>query len=230
MSAFTYCGLLQLKDTDTQLSSLSSFHSYTLKIVSRDVRPNQQATTVVNANKTRACKMVRKCLDKQTCEQLQIHFTLQYHERHTRNDNHTVKIARIKTEFARKSFMFMDANVYNELPLELRKVENYKEFEKQLKEHFKWHLFWNYIGNFEFKQYISLFFLFITIKIFNCKHWGLGHRTHIDNSSFYLLKCISCINIRLVIIIIYYYVFPCCWKFHELHQGMAHRKEEDPKW
>ena len=69
--------------------------------------------------------MVRKCLDKQTCEQLQIHFTLQYHERQTRNNNYAVKIARIKTEFARKSFMFMDANVYNELPLvKLRTIRN----------------------------------------------------------------------------------------------------------
>ena len=35
------------------------------------------------------------------------------------------------------SFMFMGAKVYNDLPLELRKIENNKEFEKQLKEHFR---------------------------------------------------------------------------------------------
>ena len=33
--------------------------------------------------------------------------------------------------------MFMGAKVFTELPLELRKIENYKEFEKQLKNHFK---------------------------------------------------------------------------------------------
>jgi len=31
----------------------------------------------------------------------------------------------------------MGTKVYNELPLERRKIENCKEFEKQLKEHFK---------------------------------------------------------------------------------------------
>ena len=31
----------------------------------------------------------------------------------------------------------MGAKEYNELPLELRKIENYNEFVKQLKEHFK---------------------------------------------------------------------------------------------
>ena len=33
--------------------------------------------------------------------------------------------------------MFMGARVFNELPLELRKIEKTKEFEKQVKEHFQ---------------------------------------------------------------------------------------------
>ena len=33
--------------------------------------------------------------------------------------------------------MFMDAKVFNELPMELRKIENCKEFEKQLKNDLK---------------------------------------------------------------------------------------------
>ena len=137
LPTFTYCGILQLKYTNTQMSRLSSLHTRALKIVSGDVRPNQKLTSVVNANKTRACKLVRKCLERETCEQLQNYFTLQEHERQTRNNNYTLKLPRIKTEYARKSFMFMSAKVYNELPLELRKIENHKEFENQLKDHFK---------------------------------------------------------------------------------------------
>ena len=137
LPTFTYCGILQFKYTDTQLSRLSSFYSRVLKIVSRDERPNQKLTSVVNANKTRTCKLVRKCQRRETCEQLQNHFTLQEHERQTRNNNYTLKLPRIKTEYARKPFVFMGAKAYNEVPLELRKIENCKEFEKQLKEHFK---------------------------------------------------------------------------------------------
>ena len=84
--------------------------------------------------------MTRKCLAKETCEQMQKHFTLQEHEKRTRNNNYTLRLPRIKTEYARKSFMFMGAKVYNDLPLELHKIENNKEFEKQLKEHFRCHL------------------------------------------------------------------------------------------
>ena len=36
--------------------------------------------------------------------------------------------------------MFMGVKVYNELPLELRKIKNNEEFEKKLKEYFQWHL------------------------------------------------------------------------------------------
>ncbi len=136
LPTFTYCGILQLKYTNTQLGRLSSLHSRSLKVVYGDIKPNKKLTSVVNANRIRACKLVRKCLDKETCEQLQNHFKLQEHEKHTRNNKYTLKLPRIKTEYARKSFMFMGANVYNELPLDLRKIESYKEFEKKLIEHF----------------------------------------------------------------------------------------------
>ena len=137
LPTFTYCGILQLKYTNTQLSRLSSLHLRALKIIFGDARPNQELTSVVNANKSRACKLVRKCLDKDTCEQFQNYFTLREHEKQTRGNKSTLELPKIKTEYARKSFMFMGAKVYNELPMELRKIESYNEFEKHLKEHFK---------------------------------------------------------------------------------------------
>ena len=106
LPTFTYCGIIQLNYTNTQLSRLSSLQSRALKIVFGDVRTNQKLTSIVNANKTRACKLVRKCLAKETCEQMQKHFTLQEHEKRTRNNNYTLRLPRIKTEYARKSFMF----------------------------------------------------------------------------------------------------------------------------
>ena len=67
---------------------------------------------------------------------MQNHFTLREHERQTQN-NYSLKLPRIKAEYAIKSFMFMSAKVVNELLLELRKIEDYKEFERQLKSNFK---------------------------------------------------------------------------------------------
>ena len=50
--------------------------------------------------KNRAIKLVRECLDKETCEQLHNHFTLEEHERQTRRNNDTLKLPRVKIEYA----------------------------------------------------------------------------------------------------------------------------------
>ena len=63
-------------------------------------------------------------------------FIVQDHEKVTRNTQNSVKLPFIKTEYARKSFYFTGAKIYNELPLEIRKITNLTEFKKRLKEHF----------------------------------------------------------------------------------------------
>jgi len=50
------------------------------------------------------------------------------------------KELRIKTEYARKSFRFMGAKIYNELPIEIRKTESFSDYSNLLKKHFSyWH-------------------------------------------------------------------------------------------
>ena len=45
-----------------------------------------------------------------------------------------------KTEYARKSFRFMGAKIYNELPIEIRKTESFSDYSNLLKKHFSyWH-------------------------------------------------------------------------------------------
>ena len=46
------------------------------------------------------------------------------------------KLPEIKTEYARKSFRFMGAKIYNELPLDIRKTESFNAYEQHLKQHF----------------------------------------------------------------------------------------------
>ena len=73
----------------------------------------------INANKMRACKLIRKCLCKDICEHFQNYFTLIEHEKETRSNNCSRRLPRIKKEYARKSFLYMGAKVYNELPLDI---------------------------------------------------------------------------------------------------------------
>ena len=42
----------------------------------------------------------------------------------------------LHTLYARKSFYFMGAKIYNDLPIELRKIESNLDFENKVTEHF----------------------------------------------------------------------------------------------
>ena len=91
---------------------------------------------VINANKMRACKLVRKCFDKDICGHFQNYFTLIEHEKETRNNNCTLRLPNIKREYTRKSFLYMGAKVYYELPLDIRQTKTNKEFVEKIKMHF----------------------------------------------------------------------------------------------
>ena len=131
---FTYCCILQRELTNTQISRLSSFHSRSLKIVYGDLKKGLMS--VINANKMRACELVRKCLDRDICGHFQNYFTLIEHDKETRNKNFTLRLPKIKKEYARKSFLYMGAKVSNELPLDIRQTKTNKEFVEKIKMHF----------------------------------------------------------------------------------------------
>ena len=112
---FTFSGILLLKLTETQTKRLSAFHDRFKRIVLGDSDTCDEIQSVVNANKVRACKLVRKCIDKDISDAFQGYFNSNAHTVRTRNQS-LLKIPKIKTEFARTSFRFMGATVYNELP------------------------------------------------------------------------------------------------------------------
>ena len=136
LPTFTYCGVLQLKLTSTQARRLSSFHDRCLKIINGNSKNPTAIQSIANAKWTRACKLARKCLDNDICENFQGYFELQQHKIQTRNSECLIRLPGIKTEYARKSFHFMGAKLYNDLPIDLRKTESFKQYEELLKKHF----------------------------------------------------------------------------------------------
>jgi hypothetical protein len=62
-------------------------------------------------------------------------FVKNNHGHHTRNNHNSVKLLKVRTEFGRKSFNFMAAGNYNELPLSARKHESGVLFRQFLDEH-----------------------------------------------------------------------------------------------
>ena len=136
MPVFTYCGVLQIKQSETKMKQLKAFHDRCLRIVYDGEKRNDGLPSVLNANKIRVCKLVRKCIDEDICDVFKDHFTIQNHGKGTRNAENSLKMPKIRTEYARKSFYYTGAKTYNELPLKIRKITNATEYEKSLKDFF----------------------------------------------------------------------------------------------
>ena len=135
-TTFTYSGILQLKTTDTQYKRLASFHHRSLRTIQGNSNTCDEIQSVTNANKICACKLVRKCIDKDISDTFEGYLEINDHKMRTRNIQCLVKLPKITTEYARKSFRFMGARIYNELPISICKTESLNAYEQHLKQHF----------------------------------------------------------------------------------------------
>ena len=60
------------------------------------------------------------------------YFERNEHCQNTRNNNLTVKVPKMKTEFGRKSFSVTAAHVYNNIPISARKLDSRVLFRTQV--------------------------------------------------------------------------------------------------
>ena len=70
--------------------------------------------------KKHSVMLVRKCVEKETCENLEDYFKIQSHDWVTRNNNYLLQIPNTKN-----GFFSTGVTRYNELPTKTRKVENF---------------------------------------------------------------------------------------------------------
>ena len=135
LPTFTYCRIFQLKLTTTQPNRFASFYDRSLQIIQRNSSTKPVIQSVENANNIRTCKLVCKCLNREANENFQRYFEVQDHEIKTRKNLCLLKLPKIRTEYTRKSFHFMGAKIYNELPTKVRRIERCNDFFKLLKKH-----------------------------------------------------------------------------------------------
>ena len=62
------------------------------------------------------------------CENFNDYFAINYHVKNTRNRNKLLKLPWVKLEFAKRSFKYMGAILYNDLPRNIRTCENDQNF------------------------------------------------------------------------------------------------------
>lgn len=71
-------------------------------------------------------------IDKRICENFYGYFKKIENNRNTRNNRIALKLPAVRTEFAKKSSYFMAAKVYNSLPIDVRNIENFTTFCKEM--------------------------------------------------------------------------------------------------
>ena len=129
---FTFNCIVHLNFTNTQIKKITSLDERAHRLIYGT--ENIPISSLRNSSLRHACGLVRKCLDKNICSNFHNYFHLNDHQLNTRNSRYMLKIPKIKLETARSSFYFMGAVIYNKLPLNIRKIEDYNEFQKNLKE------------------------------------------------------------------------------------------------
>ena len=132
---FSYCSILSLKYTNTQINKMKSLEHRVSNVIFQNTT-GRSVQSILNTNKLKCCKLVRQCIDRVVCPNFHEYFKLMNHEIQTRNNNILLKIPKFRTEFGKKSFMFTGAKIYNDLPTDLRKEGDFTKFTNLLKSHF----------------------------------------------------------------------------------------------
>ena len=124
-----------LHNTRTLSDKLDSFHHRAEAIINRKRETKISLQSVTNANKKRACTIVRACLDNDVIELFKNYVQLIEHSIQTRHNLNLIRLPKTKTENARRRFSFTAAKEFNMLPSEARQMPGNK-FKSVLKKHF----------------------------------------------------------------------------------------------
>ncbi len=93
--------------------------------------------TIIKILHKQSCSIVRKCLDNRMCTNFDNYFEIKTGSINTRNNNLFLKLPKAKLEFAKQSFYYLGAKIYNDLPIEIRREGDYDKFLKLLKDYYK---------------------------------------------------------------------------------------------
>ena len=130
----TYCGIINLKHTKSQLDKFISIDKRARAIV------NDNAIKIPSSIEKqiykRACILVRKSLSYVLCDNFENYFTINKHAKETRNHLLLLNLPKVKLKFSRKSFYFYGAKLYNELPNAIRSEKSFSSFITKLGDHF----------------------------------------------------------------------------------------------
>ena len=129
----THNCVLQGNLSAQQKYKLNSIVRRAKSIIKEDLSSNIDLPSLENETKRQNCFFVRKCLDGNVCEEFRNYFVPFEHRFGTRNKGYSLRLPMMKTEYGKRSVYFNGAKIYNALPIEIRKEQNFKIFKEKVK-------------------------------------------------------------------------------------------------
>ena len=119
--------------------------------------------SICNQMKKNVCKFVFNCIQENICDQFKGYFQRSKHEKFTRNNSNNLALPLLMLKFGQKPFAFAAGKIYNELPLNVRKIETKTVFTSYLNEHFSLRILSIYTNLIQACTVNKVFFTFFTI-------------------------------------------------------------------
>ena len=132
----TYCGILNLNMSSNRENKLLLLHDRAMDTITPNVGRKLKIKTPLSTIKIEASQLVGQFIDGNVCSNFINYFVKCEHDVGTRNNRYQLELSKIRLEYSRGSFYFMEAKLYNDLPLQIRKTEDYESFTSLLIEYF----------------------------------------------------------------------------------------------
>ena len=137
MPVFGNCGLTLLAPSQSHKNRIESIQRRARVVIkSNNLTVDLRIPKIDAVVRKRACTVVFDNLQHNVCDVMKEYFTKNTHGKSTTNEEQSVKLPLMKTEFRRKGLYFMAAKEYNNLPLQARKIESRLVFRNFLDSHF----------------------------------------------------------------------------------------------
>ena len=134
-----YCSNSVLKVSDTIENRLEHLQERAIRTIYKKTDMSNKECdlmSITNRKKLKAACLIFQCLQGTSITDFNTHINQMNHRYQTRNNNISLRLPRVKTEAARKSFWFQGPFCFNELPLEIRQSKSFLLFKSKLKVHF----------------------------------------------------------------------------------------------
>ena len=133
-----YCSAPVLKISDTMTQKFEKLQKKAQKIIYYQANQNRENRfcSILNQKKLKAACLIFKCLQGTSIPAFSSYAEEISHNYKTRNTNASLRLPLLRTEAAKKSFLFQGPCCYNELPLKIRSLKSIVLFRSRLKEYY----------------------------------------------------------------------------------------------